>query len=154
MAAGQPTKYTKRMLNKAKQWIANFEFEYDSPVTTTTKSKDKKGEEKEESVEEMKQKVNLPPFISDLAKHLNVSRDTIYEWQKKHPEFSDTIKKDLKNKFEEVLVKNALLNRYSPAFAIFTAKNCIGWKDKQEISGDPDRPLITVIKRVIVKNGT
>ena len=147
MATGRPTKYDKKMLNKAKLWIENFEYEYDVPVTTT------KGEgEDTKTTEKMVQKVNLPPFISDLAKYLNVSRTRIYEWMEKYPEFRDTIKKDLKEKFEEVLVKNAIMGRYNPTFAIFTAKNCIGWKDKQEISGDPDAPLIHTIERVIIKN--
>ena len=33
------------------------------------------------------------PTIEGLALKLNVSRDSIYEWKEKYPEFSDTIKK-------------------------------------------------------------
>ncbi len=117
---GRPTKYNEKILNKTKAWIENYEYEYDTPVT------DKEGNEK------MIQVANVPPFISDLAKYLRVNRDTIYTWIKKHKDFSDTISKDLKEKFKECLVKNALLGKYNPTFSIFAAKNCIGWKDKTE----------------------
>lgn len=123
MPAGRPAKYNQQILDKAKNWIENYEISYDTPVTITKDGK---------TVEKMVEKANLPPFDMDLAKYLNIARQTYYRWVREHKEFSDTIK-ELKNKFEEVLVKNALAGHYNPAFAIFTAKNCIGWKDKHEI---------------------
>lgn len=33
------------------------------------------------------------PTIEGLALHLNVNRDTIYQWAKQYPDFSDTIKR-------------------------------------------------------------
>ena len=40
----------------------------------------------------------------------------------------------------------------NPSLAIFLGKNYLKQTDRQEISGDPDAPLIHTIERVIIKN--
>ena len=40
----------------------------------------------------------------------------------------------------------------NPSLAIFLGKNYLKQTDRQEISGDPDAPLIHAIERVIIKN--
>lgn len=66
MAGGRPTKYSKAMVASAQQYIALCEDEVSGRV----------------------RKVNLPT-IEGLALHLGVSRDSIHEWRKRYPEFSD-----------------------------------------------------------------
>jgi len=66
--------------------------------------------------------------VHHIAVLLDVHRDTIYEWQKTYPEFSDTIKR-----WEEK--RNALfleLTNKQGAW-IFLAKNWLGMSDNQTI---------------------
>ena len=80
------------------------------------------------------------PLLSGFAGSIGVCRDTVYEWANgknedeslKHPDFSYALKraKDLQ---EKLLVTNAMKGLYNSTFAIFTAKNILGWRDKQEV---------------------
>lgn len=72
------------------------------------------------------------PTISSFAISIGVSRDTLYEWTKKHQEFSDTFKR-AKDFQERYLTINGLKGLIQGNFGIFTAKNVIDWRDKSEI---------------------
>ena len=82
--------------------------------------------------------------VHHIACLLDISRETIYAWQKKYPEFSDTIKR-----WEEK--RNALFLELKMKHGawIFLAKNWLGMTDKQELEhkGDEFHPL-----RVIIEN--
>jgi transposase len=74
--------------------------------------------------------------IIQIAAELNVSRDTIYEWQKAHSEFSDSIKRGMTKSeaFWEHLLQGAasgLVNVNSAAL-IFLLKNRFHWTDRLE----------------------
>lgn len=89
-----------------------------------------------------------PYTIEGLCLTLDMSRQSLLDYQKKD-EFIDAIKK-AKMKVQKSIVLNSIENQ--PAGAIFNLKNNFGYRDKQEISGDPDAPLIHTIERVIIKN--
>jgi len=95
---------------------------------------DKNGEEKI---------VNVPgkfPTLARFATMCGVTRDTLHEWangkddngELKHPRFSDAYKR-AKDYQEALLCEGTIANVYNAPFSIFTAKNILGWKDKQEI---------------------
>lgn len=79
------------------------------------------------------------PTLAGFAILIGVHRDTLNEWENAkdkagkllHPEFSDAIKK-AKTIQEHYLVTNALRGNYDKTFAIFFAKNVLGWKDVRE----------------------
>ena len=79
--------------------------------------------------------------VHHIATLLDISRETVYAWQKKYPEFSDTIKR-----WEEK--RNALffqLGRKDGAW-IFLAKNWLGMTDKQEIEHSGEfQPLKVIV---------
>lgn len=70
------------------------------------------------------------PTIAGLAVELSVSRDTIYEWAKHHPEFSDILEQ-LKALQESMLIQNGLKNEYNSTITkLMLTKH--GYHDKQE----------------------
>jgi len=78
--------------------------------------------------------------VHHIACLLDVSRETIYAWEKKYPEFSDTIKrwKAKRNAtFLELRNKNASW--------IFLAKNWLEMTDRQELEHKGDFEPIQVI---------
>ncbi len=60
-------------------------------------------------------RVNLPK-VEGLARYLNVSKDTLYEWAKKYPDFSDALR-EIKNEQYCRLIDEGLAGRYNPAIA-------------------------------------
>ena len=72
------------------------------------------------------------PTLTGFAFHIGVSAGTLQEWSKEHTEFLEAIE-ICKAKTNYILVTNSLKGLYNPAVAIFTAKNLIGWSDKQQI---------------------
>lgn len=82
------------------------------------------------------------PLFGAFAVSIGVTHDTLLEWIKVHPEFSVAYSK-AKQLQETHLVQNTICGLYNSPFAIFTAKNILGWRDQQDIkhSGDKENPV-------------
>lgn len=76
-------------------------------------------------------KANDLRFISGFARSIKVTHETLLEWSKTHPEFSVALK-EAKELQKEHLITNGLQNLFAQPFAIFTAKNILGWRDRPE----------------------
>lgn len=116
MAGGRPTAYKPEYCDLI---IEHFDKE---PFTTSF----------DEASGKTFRSAILLPTLTNFARTIGVARSTIYEWAKDNPEFSDAIKRAQELQ-EEVLMQNGLFGAYDKTFAIFTAKNICGWKDKQDI---------------------
>jgi len=55
----------------------------------------------------------LLPTIEGLAEALDVTRETLYDWEKVNDDFSDIIKR-LRQKQAQKLIQNSLVNKYNP----------------------------------------
>lgn len=65
---------------------------------------------------------------------LRVDHDTLYEWCKRHKEFSDTKKVGLaisRNFWEEMGIDGITIPGFNTALWIFNMKNRFGWRDRQ-----------------------
>lgn len=106
---GRPTDFNDKVLEDA--WAYIQEFANDRKEGQTLK-------------------VNLPT-IEGLALYLEISRSTLYLWQKEHSAFSDIIEV-LQQKQASVLINNGLSGNYNPTIAkVLLTKH--GYTDKQEI---------------------
>ena len=83
------------------------------------------------SVKEIPWAVSLPTF-QGFAAQIGVTADTLRNWAAEHPDF-DGYYKLCKQIQENILVTNAMMGNYNAQFAQFYAKNCLGYKDKQEM---------------------
>lgn len=109
----------------------------------------------------------------EIAKELNINRDTLYEWKNKYKEFSDAIKngkKETDDIVEEKFLDKAtgftkeveeifqfqgktFIGKYNKYFPPDTAAGFIWlknrrpdkWRDKHEITGNNGAPLIVQI---------
>lgn len=103
MPTGRPSSYSKKLVEKARNYIAHHE-DFDDPV----------------------------PTVAGLACVLGVVRDTCYQWSKDEdkPEFSDILGK-LSQKQERVLIQKGLQNEFnSPITKMMLTKH--GYSDKVE----------------------
>lgn len=116
MPAGRPTDYLPEYCEKI---IEHFDQE---PFSTTM----------DETSGKLIRSAILLPTLTNFAKKIGVARCTIYEWAERHPEFSDAVKRAQELQ-EEILMQNGLFGGYEKTFAIFTAKNVLGWRDKQDV---------------------
>lgn len=142
------------------------------PAKAKAKPKRGRGRPSDYKPEYAEQAYKLTAFFgatdADLAKYFSKNVDTIYEWKKKHPEFSDALKK---GKFEiDMLVVQRLYERATgytheedkifqyegkpvivpttkhyppdPTAAIFWLKNRQPdkWREKQEAPPPPPAP--------------
>ncbi|MGH8647019.1 MAG: terminase small subunit [Gammaproteobacteria bacterium] len=73
------------------------------------------------------------PKLEGVAIYLGVSRDTVHEWRKTHPAFSDAIE-ELLLKQACALIDNGLAGHYSPVIAkILLSK--FGYRESVEYTG-------------------
>ncbi len=100
---GRPTKLTDELIAQAKDHVDNFD------VSIAT----------------------LLPTIEGLALELDVSRDTIYEWEKENKQFSDIVS-NLRSKQAQKLIQNSLQNRYNASIAKLILSGKHGYVEKNE----------------------
>ena len=149
---GRRTKYDPKYCKEIIKFF-NIEPHFETPCVTTYKNGATK--------EEVKLIPSDLPLFSTFANSLEVDRDTVREWAKakdkdkklKHPEFSFAYKR-AKECQRRILITNGLQGLYSTAFAIFTAKNIIGWRDKTEtdLTSKGERLELTFDSSLRVKN--
>ncbi len=120
-AGGRPTDYDEKYCNEIVEFFSVDPYREVSEVI----------EGKGFSKESFKLVPNKLPFLSAFARKIGVCHDTLIEWTKIHPEFSEAYK-NAKELQKEFLIENGLQGLYSAPFAIFTAKNITDMRDKFE----------------------
>ncbi len=139
MTAGQPPKFktVKEMQSAIDEY---FDYCDNRIVKVYSKAKD--------CVIEVNK--SEPYTIEGLCLTLDLSRAGLLNYEKTagYDKFFNTVKR-AKMKVQKSVVINSMENQ--AAGPIFNLKNNFGYKDSQEITGDPDKPLISIIERVIIK---
>lgn len=127
----RPTDYNKDIVKKVKQYL---EDSVDDEIQQTIGMSAK-------GTELFKNKVIVNiPTIEGLAVYLSVHRDTIYEWEKEHKEFSDILAK-LRAKQATELINKGLSGDYNSTIAkVLLTKH--GYRDSQEVTGKDGKDLI------------
>ena len=82
----------------------------------------------------------LPTFAA-FARSLGTTQAQLMRWEEEHADFAEAAKKarDLQG---DILIQNSLRGNYSSSFAVFTAKNILGWTDGREERVAAVQPLI------------
>ncbi|MBO7238550.1 MAG: hypothetical protein J6U96_04630 [Elusimicrobiaceae bacterium] len=83
----------------------------------------------------------LPTFAA-FARSLGVTQAQLMKWEETHADFAEAAKKarDLQG---DILIQNSLRGNYSASFAVFTAKNILGWTDGKD---GPAAPQTIVVR--------
>lgn len=122
-SAGQPTKYNNDMQFKADMYLYIYESHLEEVV----------------------------PSHCGLAVYLDVNKETLYEWKKHHPKFSNTLQ-NIKRTQEQCLINKGLSGKYNPAITKLMLANH-NYSEKTDINhgGQSDNPVITKIIREVVR---
>lgn len=94
---------------------------------------------KDGSVSLVETAAELPTFAG-FAKMLGVTQETLRGWEKRHPAFAEAAEKARDLQYN-ILVQNSLRGNYSASFAVFTAKNMLGWRDGKEDTPSPEKTV-------------
>lgn len=89
--------------------------------------------------------------LTAFAGEIGVARETIYEWARVHPEFSDAVKAAMSARccaLEKGLLDQGLAGPQITA-RIFALKNAapLDWRDRHEISGPDGGPIAVSVTR-------
>lgn len=127
MPAGRPTDYDPALIDGVHKYIEEYE-----PFTTNEKGF-KVGND-------IPCKSNLVKFLRENG--YKIGRTSLWEWELQHPEFAEAIKKAIDILYPESLQRAAMLGAWDKTFAIFSAKNRMGWSDKQEVDHVFREPIL------------
>lgn len=85
---------------------------------------------KDGSVTLLETAAELPTFAA-FARSLGVTQEQLFQWEKEYADFAFAAQKarDLQG---DILIQNSLRGNYSASFAVFTAKNILGWSDGKD----------------------
>lgn len=72
------------------------------------------------------------PFLKDFAYENKIPAEEISRTCAKNEKFKRALN-ILKDRQEMQILRGGLAGKLNPAMAIFTLKNCSGWRDKQEL---------------------
>lgn len=133
---GRPTKYDPKYCAEIVKFFSREPYREKEIQHTNSKG---------DEWTEYKEVANDLPFFSAFARKIKVNGDTLVEWASTFPEFSAAYK-EAKELQKEFLVENGLKNLYAQPFAIFTAKNILGWRDLHDI--DLGKGSVDAIKSI------
>jgi hypothetical protein len=145
---GRPTEYKEEYVQKLLDYFSKPLYKEVSKKITT-----KKGD----VIEITEEKASDFPTLAGFALSIGHHRETLLEWAKIYPNFSDAYKK-AKDQQENFLVINGLKGLVEQPMVIFTAKNVLNWRDKKdvELTGQlnaiPDEELDQKIQQLMEKN--
>ncbi len=124
---GRPTKYKE-------EYCAGIIEYFNLPPQQTVYKKTYYADGTLKSEEPVILAEQLPTF-QGFADSIGVHFDTLNQWCKDYPEFSEAYAR-AKQLQEKIWLVNGMGGQYNSQFAQFFGKNCLGYKDKTEVDNN------------------
>ena len=96
-------------------------------------------QKKDGSITLLETAAELPTFAA-FAKKIGVTCAELRAWETKHPAFKYACEQ-ARDRQGNILLQNSLRGNYVASFAMFTAKNLLGWTDGKE-SAQSSAPVV------------
>ncbi len=97
-------------------------------------------QKKDGSITLLETAAELPTFAA-FAKQIGVTCAQLRAWEKKYPTFKYACEQ-ARDRQANILLQNSLRGNYSSSFAVFTAKNILGWKDNKSAAAEAPGPVV------------
>lgn len=128
---GRPTKYTKEYIDKVDEYL---EANIDEEVQVVKQANTEKGYE----IYDNKLRVRLPT-LKGFALFIDVNESTLYEWDKKYPEFSKSLEK-IKTEQHNRLINQGLSGHYNSTIAKLILSANHGMREKSDVTSN-NKPI-------------
>ena len=122
--AGRSTKYEgKKTIDKCNKFLKGCEVVAEREI---------KNESQTNTSYDISYTISTLPTKKKLARYLGISRTTLYEWERKYPEFLDIVE-ELSYIYEEILITNGLSGRFNSKITALLLSSKFGYADKRII---------------------
>ena len=98
-------------------------------------------QKKDGSITLLETAAELPTFAA-FAKKIGVTCAELKAWEAKHAAFKYACEQ-ARDRQGNILIQNSLRGNYASSFAVFTAKNLLGWKDGKDAPENAGPVVIT-----------
>lgn len=98
---------------------------FNGPAFTITETQKRDG-----SIVLLETAAELPTFAG-FAKKIGCTCAQLRSWEEKHPAFKYACEQ-ARDRQGNILLQNSLRGNYASSFAVFTAKNLLGWKENKD----------------------
>lgn len=107
---------------------------FDGPAFTVTEVQKRDG-----TISLLETAAELPTFAA-FAKKIGVTCAQLRQWEDKYAAFRYACEQ-ARDRQGNILIQNSLRGNYASGFAVFTAKNLLGWKESKEGPSLSDAPV-------------
>lgn len=135
MTAGRPSEYKEEYIGLVDEYLDSRQ---DEEIQVVKQANSEKGYEMYDN----KLKVNLPT-VEGFARFIGVNKTSLYEWEKKHPEFSNALDK-IRTEQQQRLIDSGLSGEYNPTIAKLILSANHGMREKSDVTTD-DKPIEGVV---------
>lgn len=97
-------------------------------------------QKKDGSIAFLETAAELPTFAA-FAKKIGVTCAKLRAWEEKYPAFKYACEQ-ARDRQGNILLQNSLRGNYAASFAVFTAKNLLGWNDGKAAPSAPAGPVV------------
>lgn len=135
-AGGRPVEYNPKLAKKADAYLKLCR---DEEKQLVKQSNSEKGYETYEN----KLKVKLPT-LEGFARYIGVHKSTLYDWDQKYDEFSDSLDK-IRIEQQERLINSGLSGEYNSTIAKLILSSNHGYREKSDMTTDGEKINVAVI---------
>lgn len=129
---GRPSEYKEEYIEKVDDYLAERIDYYDT--------------------ETEKFKVQIPT-LEGFALYIGVNKTSLYEWEKKHPLFSNALEK-IRTEQQQRLLDNGLSGAYNPTIAKLVLSANHGMREKTDVTTDDKQITFNLVTDVSNKYAT
>lgn len=120
---GRTTKYEgKKTIEKCKKFLKQCKVVAEREI---------KNESQTSTSYDIHYSISTLPTKKKLSRYLGISRTTLYEWEKKYPEFLDIVE-DVSDIYEELLIVNGLSGKFNSKIVGLLLSSKFGYADKKD----------------------
>jgi len=139
---GRPTKYTEDMPERVDAYLAECKVWWEEFHKTRG--------DKSDTYERI---LNVKlPMVEGFAEYIDVSKNTLYDWAKEYPKFSDALDRIIRQQ-HNMLAQGGIAGHFNPVITKLMLSNNHGYREKSDVTSDNEALNAQPVLVKILRNG-